>query len=692
MKKVYLQIAWHHHQPVGNLPYVLEECYTRCYWPMLQAMSRYPRLRFNLSYSGPLLMFFKEKHPEFLDLLGRLVKENQVELLSGGFYEPILAELSEEDRLGQMDTMNQWLRDELDVRPTGAWLAESVWDQSLASSFHSAGLEYSLMEGERFLQAGVPENQLQGYQVTEHLGNVLNLFPTDINLYRLMPYHPVDEVMAYLRRVSNRGAEPTLTFADSAERWGVWPGAFEKVQQAGYLDELFQKLSDAGEWVQTALFANTLNRESARGRCYIPPGPSTEMGAWSLPEESRRQFINGRQNLQQRHDAGRFVPFFRAGCWGGFRRRYSESNLMEKKGLWLRRWMHEEKREDSEVLELLWQAQCNTAYWHGSSGGIYLPHLREAIWARLLQAQEELSATLDGYKEDTVDIDADGRNEVVVYNRELSYAIAPAKGGSCFEWSLLPAKLNLGNTLTRRLESTLDPVEEKTPVISAPMAPLLDAQDRHLFMERILERHVTSEELSDNRYRELGDFAGNTYRLVQTVNREDSLEVTLERKGSILVGGTAQPLLLTKSYRWSTDLRRLQLRLSVKNISQIPYSAVLATELNLALPSGDLKGNAYVFEGRRHGFDEVWYEGKSGEFQLESESGGFTFKLGSPTMASFWSYPVYASQTVGSNSGMIRQGSCLLAGWSFDLGVGVEQAYELEIQVLNMQEKRIECP
>src|SRR5690606_8388280 len=110
-------------------------------------------------------------------------------------YEPILAELSEEDRLGQVDTMNQWLRDELDVRPSGAWLAESVWDQSLASTFHSAGLEYTLMEGERFIQAGVPENQLQGYHVTEHLGNVLKLFPTDINLYRLMPYNPVDEVM-----------------------------------------------------------------------------------------------------------------------------------------------------------------------------------------------------------------------------------------------------------------------------------------------------------------------------------------------------------------------------------------------------------------------------------------------------------------------------------------------------------------
>jgi 4-alpha-glucanotransferase len=692
VKKVHLQIAWHQHQPVGNLPHVLEECYARCYQPMLAAIARYPKLKFNLSYSGPLLGFFKEKHPEFLELLGRLIQAGQVEILSGGFYEPILAELSEEDRLGQVDTMNQWLRDELQVRPTGAWLAESVWDQSLASTFRSAGLEYTLIEGERFIQAGVSENQLQGYHVTEHLGKVLNLFPADLNLYRLMPYHPVDEVIAYLRRVANRGGSPTLTFADSAERWGAWPGSFEKVQQSGYLEELFQKLSEVSEWAPTVLFSQTLERESARGRCYLPSGPSIEMGAWSLPEESRRQFMSGRQNLQQRHDSGRFVPFYRAGSWGGFRRRYSESNLMEKKGLWLRRWMHGEKREDSEVLQLLWQAQCNTAYWHGSSGGIYLPHLRDAIWARLLQAQQELAATLDGYREEIVDLDADGRDEVVVFNRELSYAITPARGGACFEWSLLAPKINLGNTLTRRLESSLEVMDEKNGTAAAATTLPLDAQDRHLFMERIFERHVTAEELSENRYRELADFAGNNYRLVQTVNREDSFEVTLERKGSISVAGTVQPLQMTKSYLWSTDLRKLRLRLTVENSSPIPCAAHLATELNLALPSGDLERNAYIFTEKRHGFDEIWYEGQASEMLLDSGVGGFKLQLSSPSPAAFWSYPVYARQSSGGASGLIREGSCLLVGWFFDLGAGAKQSFDLELKIVSMQEKRIECP
>src|SRR3989442_4599405 len=36
------------------------------------------------------------------------------------------------------------------------------------------------------------------------------------------------------------------------------------------------------------------------------------------------------------------------------------------------------------------RAQCNDAYWHGVFGGLYLPHLRAAIWQNLALAECEL--------------------------------------------------------------------------------------------------------------------------------------------------------------------------------------------------------------------------------------------------------------------------------------------------------------
>jgi alpha-mannosidase len=43
-----------------------------------------------LHYSGVLLEWLEERHPEFFDQLRELCGRGQVELLGGGYYEPIL--------------------------------------------------------------------------------------------------------------------------------------------------------------------------------------------------------------------------------------------------------------------------------------------------------------------------------------------------------------------------------------------------------------------------------------------------------------------------------------------------------------------------------------------------------------------------------------------------------------------------
>ncbi len=35
----------------------------------------------------------------------------------------------------------------------------------------------------------------------------------------------------------------------------------------------------------------------------------------------------------------------------------------------------------------LYRGQCNCAYWHGAFGGIYLPHLRNAVYNHLIAAE-----------------------------------------------------------------------------------------------------------------------------------------------------------------------------------------------------------------------------------------------------------------------------------------------------------------
>ena len=55
VKRIYLGLAIHNHQPLGNFPWVFEDAYQRAYLPMLEALLRHPSISVALHYSGCLL-------------------------------------------------------------------------------------------------------------------------------------------------------------------------------------------------------------------------------------------------------------------------------------------------------------------------------------------------------------------------------------------------------------------------------------------------------------------------------------------------------------------------------------------------------------------------------------------------------------------------------------------------------------
>ena len=68
---------------------------------------------------------------------------------------------------------------------------------------------------------------------------------------------------------------------------------------------------------------------------------------------------------------------------------------MHKRMVMVSRKVHEAldaqgtKSSDGAVrmLDHLYQSQCNDSYWHGVFGGLYLPHLRSAVYEHLIQAE-----------------------------------------------------------------------------------------------------------------------------------------------------------------------------------------------------------------------------------------------------------------------------------------------------------------
>src|SRR5262249_52061969 len=114
----------HNHQPIGNFDHVMVEATERAYRPFLERLDRRPEVRLTVHCTGSLLEWLRERAPRVFDLLGTLAARGQVELLTGGFYEPILAVLPDHDKIGQIERLTTFLKSHFGVRPRGMWLAQ----------------------------------------------------------------------------------------------------------------------------------------------------------------------------------------------------------------------------------------------------------------------------------------------------------------------------------------------------------------------------------------------------------------------------------------------------------------------------------------------------------------------------------------------------------------------------------------
>ncbi|HUV08568.1 MAG TPA: 4-alpha-glucanotransferase, partial [Spirochaetia bacterium] len=160
MKSIQLIFGTYNCQPVGKTGNVFEQSYQASFKPFLSALNRFPDFFAVLHYSGILLEWLEKNHPEFMMLLSDMVSRKQVELLTGGFYEPVLPLIPNHDKLGQIEKMTTFLRAHFGRRPRGCWLTERIWDSSLASTLNTSGIEYTFLNNQQFRNAGLEEDEL----------------------------------------------------------------------------------------------------------------------------------------------------------------------------------------------------------------------------------------------------------------------------------------------------------------------------------------------------------------------------------------------------------------------------------------------------------------------------------------------------------------------------------------------------
>ncbi len=452
-RTVSLLFGVHAHQPAGNFASVVDEAHEKSYGPFLRTVHRYPDFRFSAHFSGWLLADLLDRHPADMALLADMVKRGQAELFGGGDMEPVLASIPARDRLAQLEALAVRLERAFGCRPRGAWLTERVWEATVVPSLAQAGIEFVTVDDYHFVCAGRELHELGGYFSTEDDGRRLDLYPISEQLRYRIPFAPAGEVVSYMESLATDGDAHAAIYYDDIEKFGIWPETYDWVYGRKWLEQFIEGVL-ASPVIQPMHFAEHHARHRTRGIVYLPTTSYMEMGEWSLPAPRADVFAD----LIAAHKADgsyeRFKPFLRGGIWRNFLSRYPEANWMHKRmlGLSARVDALPAASRTADLVDLLHRAQANDAYWHGLFGGIYLPHLRRAVWNALIELEARLDALAPRPAVLRIDADLDGAEEVFLHGLACQVVIRDDGSAAAVELSSYPLRHNFGDTLTRRRE------------------------------------------------------------------------------------------------------------------------------------------------------------------------------------------------------------------------------------------------
>jgi alpha-amylase len=693
-RRISLALTLHNHQPIGNFGWVFAEVFDRAYAPMVEALERHPGVRLGLHYSGPLLKWLRAERPEFVSAVRGLVDRGQVEILGGGLYEPVLSAIPERDRLGQLSRMADEVEDAFGARPTGAWLAERVWEPDLPTSLVDAGYGWTILDDSHFRAAAIADDALWGPYTTDDQGRRLTVFGTDKGLRYLIPFHDVEEVIEYLREHATDAGDRLATMGDDGEKFGAWPSTFEHCWGKGrWVERFFAALEDNADWLTTIRPADSLHDHPPIGRAYIPTGSYAEMGEWALPADEGREFAAALKRA--RASKTRDERWLRGAFWRNFQAKYREVNDLHKQMLRVSDKVAAMPAGESRELALdhLYRGQSNDCYWHGLFGGIYIAHMRAATLGHLIAA-EDISDTTLGLVDtpESTDLDLDGRDEVRLANGGQAVVVDIDEGGGIGSWDLRAARHALTGVLRRRPEAYHETlrrhdqraarraarrgdhpasIHEVVKVKEAGLASLLvyDDYERRSGLIRFLAPDASPETWAAGGRGELGDFMDGPFRL----DGLDPDAVRLSRDGTVSVGGLGHPV------RVAVELRvgggrldpSLEQRITVENRGTGALEARVGSEWAITMLGGGGNPEAWwELDGSRGPHDVTRASPSIERVAQGNDWLGTVVATDVDPPGDAWIAPIETVSNSEDGFERVYQGSALFLSWPVTLAPG----------------------
>jgi alpha-amylase len=418
---------------------------------------------------------------------------------------------------------------------------------------------------------------------------------------------------------------------------------------------------------------------------------------WALPPKAFAEYERFENWLKENGRLDQYGRFIRGGHWRGFLAKYPEANLMHKKMLAVSKKIQNARadklceKNDNDRLrsaqKFLYAAQCNCPYWHGVFGGLYLPHLRAAIYENLIRAENVLDKrNPDEIEINEADYDSDGRIEIIVRTNKFISVIRPGTGGALIELDCRPSNFNPLDTLNRRREGyhwklnqaqiNDTPGGNSTASIHDLVVTKEEGLDRLLaddwylrrgFIDHFLSPDTDIHNFLSGHFRDLGDFVLEPYEAAVNSSKK---EIDMSRTGTLTLSEGPGKLRIEKRYSFEPKSDVIAVSYSLLATEKDVSSAFLAIENNFNFQAGHAADRYLLFEGEKVGdgyLDAVVEKRDCRQLTLHDEWRDFVIGIITDSSARIWQIPIFTVSLSEAGFEKVYQGTSLVHLFNLDL-------------------------
>ncbi len=518
-----------------------ENTYNNTLKKIISFLFNHPNVCFTFYFPGPILEWLEKNHAEFITLLSDLVNRKQVEILGGGFYEPIFPLIMPVDRVGQIEMNTTYVRKQIGKKPRGIFLGDTVWDPSLISSFKTCGMEFVILNGSL-----IPENEPEGKNlIVEDMGKTLTVIPYHQPILDFTQLPDSQKILEKVKKLSE-SKNNALYLNDNH----LYFTSFSVNELSILLEtnwfETFCNLIESSPLFDFSYPSLYLKNNSDCIRSFVPAGCPPEIQKWtSKPflEEKQKQTSTNIKNFLYTYQEVQYLYS---------RMMYVSLNVSQCRG---------DKVRKKSAREFLWKAQTQESYWFLGDSGIGCEEIRQNAYKNLLTAEKYVRETNASLTDSALsfDYDMDGQKEYIIHQNDYNAFISQC-GGMIFELDLISNTKNYCDTMRRISE----------------FDGITDAYSKRLFLD-----HLISFENFDNFTEDSSNSSAVFSQIVYSEHNFDRVRKELQLTTTALFGVLQQPVTLKKKFSFTQN--GIQVQYILKNDSPLPLKCYFAVESNLCL-------------------------------------------------------------------------------------------------------------